>query len=719
MAPSRIIPLGVGAALVAAALSGCGDSPDEPLVLVSPESPGTNDTLRIQYAERTGIRYTVAWTVDGEPVEDLTTEVPPELTERDQVWRVEVTPIDVESGERYEPGIAEVTIDNAAPFGIVTLKPAQARAGVDLVATPGFTDPDGDDVGLVFSWSRNGEDAGIDDPVVPGDQLVKGDTWEVTVAGNDGFLESEPVIAQTTVSNSPPSIAGARLSPNPVFANSTLECIGVGFQDPDGDPEGYQVLWNVNGVEVSNADTLTPDLFERGDRVGCLLTPTDGEDLGTPVASQTYEVGNAVPTADAVVIDQAAPNRNEPITFTAQNAVDPDGDDVQFEVWWLVNGRGVSEEVQLTPDLFRRGDEVSVQVTLTDGRETGTTFTADPVTVVNAPPVVEDVALNVLVVYTDSVLEPRPTLFDADGDPVTLTWGWTVNGTAVAEPGPMLAGDGTFERGDTVAYTIVPNDGLEDGETFTSGALPVINKPPSEPELAFTPEPTVPDAPLVCGLAVESVDADGDPLTYTFTWDLDGAAYLGLADTTTYADDTIPEAQTALEEEYACNVTVSDGTDTVGPVTISSVIRPEDLQYVIEDSSGLPTTSTRCTEDGEDGYHATFSWFRDGITYEWDDIYKQNPDTVTFRWRQGFSTTGNGFRDIYLNGSYAGYVNLGIARSDSCDSGRTYALTISGVRSVWNTGGVNSVEFEPPCCSTVTFGAFWDEDYGYGRLDLP
>jgi len=722
----RISPLSgaVGAGLLplaALALGACGNPAAEPLLAISPQEPGTEDTLRLQIAEQEGVEYRVSWTRDGEAIEDVDMEVSPDLTNRGETWEVTVTPVDADKDKALDPTVLSVTIGNAAPFGIVTLTPNSPRTGVDLVAQPGFTDPDGDEVTASYSWTRNGTDAGISGNTVTGDKLVKGDVWEVTVVATDGNAEAAPVTASTTVANSAPTAEGARIVPDVVYDDSEVTCEGLGFSDPDGDAEGYKYLWKVDGAVVSSESSLTGEFFDRGQTLSCELIPTDGEDDGPTLFSKQVLVRNGVPTIDSITIDDSEPDRNAPITFTANGVSDADDDEVTLDIWWLVNGRGVSKDESLDPAYFVRGDEIGLSVTPSDGFTTGDTLIADNVTVVNAPPVVVESALNVDPIYTDSVLMPVNEVVDNDGDPITLTYEWQVNGSVVGDETGMLDGTNTegsgFDKGDTVAYTLTANDGTEDGTPYSSGAITVANKPPEYPDVSL-PTPILEDTDIHCALAEEPVDADGDTVTATFLWTLDGSSYAGLTSTTDLSGDTIPAAGTELEETWGCTVELDDGTDTTTTDELEGIVRPGIIWYTAESKSDLANVGSSCTQDGQTGYYS-YQYYTAGTTWVVDDVFQTSPHTITIRWRQGVAESTSPERRLEINGTYILQRNFGIlTRSTSCDSGRVYEVTItdSDIKGAWNTGGTNNVELALPCCSYYDNGVFYDSEYEYGQV---
>ncbi len=702
--------------VVGLTLSACGGGYGSPLVSISPENPGTEDVLRLQVAGRDGISYRVSWTVDGAAVEeDVRFEIPAELTNRGQEWEATVTPVD-EDGNTYKETVIAVRVGNAAPSGIVSLNPSAPTTGVDLVAQPGFIDPDGDDVTATFSWTRNGTDAGIDGPVVPGDQLVKGDEWEVTVAATDGDLDAALATAKAVVANTAPQAEGAVISPDVAFDDTTLTCTGLRFADADGDAEQYKIIWKVDGSIVSSEAELTGEFFDRGQSVTCELVPTDGESDGNRVYSSPVVIQNGVPTIGSVVINETVINRNAPVTYTIVDLFDADGDEVALDIWWLVNGRGVTKDESLDPMFFQRGDEIRLEVTPSDDFSTGETAFSAAVNVTNAPPVVVSSEWMVDPLYTDSLIEPETVVVDNDGDEFTVAYEWSVNGVVVGDDAGSLDGsDGTFARGDKVSYKVTGDDGEGAGPVFSSSVEDVVNKPPDIPELVIDPELILPTENIFCTTDGEITDADGDTVTVQAFWTLDGVAYTGLADETDYKDDTIPSTATSLTERWGCTLEADDGTDVAVSEEVIAQVRPEKIEYQIESKAGLTNVGSSCSSGGKTGYYGNHYYSSQGVQFNFDDDYNTTPDKVTLSWRHGYWYNYSSYGYLYINGSSL-YANLGIARSTSCDSGRTYSLTITGVSSLWRTGKSNRFGVVHGCCSYYNNGVFYDDTLKYGTL---
>jgi hypothetical protein len=157
----------------------------------------------------------------------------------------------------------------------------------------------------------------------------------------DGLTQGTPATVAAIIQNSLPAITGAELSPDPGYEGSTLFCGGQGWSDLDGDPEGYQTSWTVNGAPIAaTTQSLTGADFSRADQVSCQLTPWDGFGAGAPQASSTISIMNSpplpptpqlTPVPEADILDQLDCTMAAPGT-------DADGDSLLYEVRWLRDG---------------------------------------------------------------------------------------------------------------------------------------------------------------------------------------------------------------------------------------------------------------------------------------------------------------------------------------------------------------------------------------------
>ncbi len=181
------------------------------------------------------------------------------------------------------------------------------------------------------------------------------------------------------------------------------------------------------------------------------------------------------------------------------------------------------------------------------------TDTADSAPAGSAP-VISNVRLDPADPRTNDVLRVAFDAEDPDGDTLFTAIAWTVNGARVeGQTGDELDGATWFDRDDVVGVTVSVNDGSR--ATEASASVGVANTAPSAPGVAITPaEPTDDDA-LACAVVTESVDPDGDTVTYGYSWTVDGVdAGVTVA--------SVDAARTSAGETWTCSVTAGDGSAT-------------------------------------------------------------------------------------------------------------------------------------------------------------
>jgi hypothetical protein len=369
----------------------------------------------------------------------------------------------------------------------------------------------------------------------------------------------------STEVNGAPSIEAVVISPAEPNAGSTLTCTWAGFDDPDGDADVSTVTWTVNGSEAGEGRTLV-GAFARGDLVACTVTPSDGLDSGEPVTA-TQPIFNAVPTFAGAQISPSNPTVSTPLTCTLADWQDADGDADLSTPAWTLNEAPAGTQPTLSSG-FVRGDIVGCTLLPTDGYAT---LPEEQVTVEigNAPPVLTAVTLTPEEPVAGSTLTCTPTgQPDADGDNLTLSYAWTVDG-AVVPAATSSTFAGPFYRGQLVSCVVQASDGI-DTTLLSSPVVTVLNTPPGAPAVSLAPLEPEEDDDLTCQITAPASDPDGDSLSYTFAWTVDDAAYpdvfpAALGPTsTTHPDDTVPADDTVQGQLWRCAVTADDGT-TTGP----------------------------------------------------------------------------------------------------------------------------------------------------------
>lgn len=172
---------------------------------------------------------------------------------------------------------------------------------------------------------------------------------------------------------------------------------------------------------------------------------------------------------------------------------------------WYLNGQLLEEDTgsRLSPGSFGKGDEVSLTM-ISGGEEFSATTT-----IVNSPPVIKGVKFADPVIHRGVDMVLNPEVEDPDGDEVSLSYTWFVNGDELyGYDENILPGD-RFRKGDVITFRILPNDGEEDGEEFASQETVIPN---AVPKFVGVENSQLTDN--VYSLELKATDADDDPLQF-------------------------------------------------------------------------------------------------------------------------------------------------------------------------------------------------------------
>lgn len=324
------------------------------------------------------------------------------------------------------------------------------------------------------------------------------------------------------------------------------------------------------------------------------------------------------PSIAAVTLTPETPARGALLTCAYSGWHDAAGDAAQVRYAWFLRGDGPPLAISGTSDRrsaedLHPGDRVFCRVTPYDASSAGTPVESPEVTVVDLPPQPSAPT----VVSSDE----RPTRLstlrceaaaptDPDGDPLTVTYAWSVNGAELAgATGRELAG--RFVRGDQVACTEVVSDGWETLRADAAGveirsALPTL--------ASVTVDGVGICAPYRCAVG-DALDPDGDPTTVHYRWEVNGAV-VG-TDAELLPAHTAQEGDLVTCAAWADDGTVEDGValqgakQTAAPLT--GVREPPTVTTALTPISGYPGDPLTCTATVQDdcasaGHAVTFDW---------------------------------------------------------------------------------------------------------------
>jgi DNA-binding beta-propeller fold protein YncE len=310
-------------------------------------------------------------------------------------------------------------------------------------------------------------------PWLPGMPLVHPDGRLYMGAWNN-FADE---VVAIHLGNSAPQIFASWFTPAEPKTNEVL-LINVGATDPDfSDTQQPQPVtlayeWLRNGVVIPSANGASLDLAvpghgDRGDTITVRVTASDGQATSAPTAVSVV-VADTAPVANSAALPPFAPRTNDTITATA-TASDADADPLTYTFTWKVDGlvRAVTSGPNPSSSFDLavagngdRGQTVLVEVVAADGALQSGVVSASTV-VANSPPAVT-VSLSETSPQGRDVLVATAVAQDADSDPLTVTYTWTVNGV-VRQTGASnrfdLAVKGNGDNGDVVSVTATVSDG--------------------------------------------------------------------------------------------------------------------------------------------------------------------------------------------------------------------------------------------------------------------
>jgi len=193
------------------------------------------------------------------------------------------------------------------------------------------------------------------------------------------------------------------------------------------------------------------------------------------------------------------------------DAEDPEREAVSFQYQWYLNDAQLTGQTHatLSPELLRRGDRVSVEITPLDTNgQKGFAQRTSVVSVGNTAPIVTRASL-AADSHAGDRLEVQVEAHDPDHDQVDLTYRWLRNNVQVKNgEEPFLDTKGFVSR-DVITVEVTGHDPSGPGKSLKSDSLILGN---SLPKIVSVPPSTKMFDHYE--YTVKGVDSDGDLLTY-------------------------------------------------------------------------------------------------------------------------------------------------------------------------------------------------------------
>lgn len=531
-----MLTLWLTAACLAAA---CPDQPsvtDDPdttdpsqivIVRTDPVAPTSRDDVEARL-DPPG-EFEGEWTSPGEePFEGAV--LPADRTTKGQEWTITARSEGVVLGE------ASVVIRNAPPICLeAQIAPFEGTVQTTWSCVCADRDEPDDDPNLdactfhIDAFRIDSEPVDAAGCTLEAGEAAAGQQVECTLTPSDEEASGSAVdAAAVTVGNSAPSGGTVTTNPAAPREGDVLVCEASGATDPDGDPVQWQLEWLRDGAVIASTDTITGNLFDKGESLTCRARPidggqhSDGEAQGPSITSAPVVIANTPPQVSSAAIEPEQASRLDTLVCTAEGMTDADpADSPSLVVAWIVGDEVVGTGASLAGTDLAVGAEVICEAAAWDGEEEGAAVESAPATVIDLPPVCEGAEILPASPGAGATLSCDAIgLLDPEDDPLTLTYVWHRNGSTLTDQTQSTL-QGVFVAGDVIDCQLTPADPWVSGATVTAPEVSVVNSPPSMGAVELDPAEPSPCTDLTCTV---SALADPDSLSgveVQWRWEVD------------------------------------------------------------------------------------------------------------------------------------------------------------------------------------------------------
>jgi len=322
-------------------------------------------------------------------------------------------------------------------------------------------------------------DATVEAAALDGAATDIGGDGQAADGGGDASSEIAP--------NQPPTVAFTAPKPGAVTNLGELLAIAVVVTDPDGLPGVAKVAVSTSAGGEICAGTVGAD--------GAFSCNSDKLPAGTQTlrakatdqagASATAEIEvkvNTAPGAPTIVISPSKPTTADALVASvAGESSDPDrkSSEISYTWVWLKDGQATAfVDPTLPAKTAKKGEVWTARATPADPYAKGKPGEAS-VAIANAAPGAAALALDPTAVdlNSDVTCALAQAATDADGDALSYSFGWTVNGETIAATGATIkvaaiknAKGGAPKVGDQLACSAIASDGAASGPLALSAA---------------------------------------------------------------------------------------------------------------------------------------------------------------------------------------------------------------------------------------------------------
>jgi len=471
---------------------------------------------------------------------------------------------------------------NTAP--IANAGPNQTVNVGDTVTLNGSASTDADNDPLTFVWSLSAPTLSGGTTVSPTFVPDVSGIYTASLTVNDGTedsaLDSVTITAEAVVVNTPPV---ANAGPDQIVdTGTTVSLDGAASSDIDGDPLTYS--WSLStpggGATLSDSTAVGPTFVPDVEGVyTATLIVNDGTDDS---ASDSVAITAQVVVVNTPPVANAGPDQvvtaGDTVPLNGSGSSDAEGDAITFD--WTLTSVPVGSTAMLSNPTaaspsFTADVEGSyvAQLIVNDGEFDSPAdtalITAQAIVVNTAPMASAGTDQNVSV--GDTVALDGSGSTDADGDALTFSWSLSSTpGGSTATLSDATAMNPTFVADVAGAYVaqLIVNDGALNStpdSIMVTAQVVVVNTPPVA-NAGLDQSLLVGDTAMLDGGS--SSDADGDPLTFSWSLSVPTGSAATLSDTGAVAPTFVAD----VDGDYVAQLIVNDGQDDSTPDSVIVVV---------------------------------------------------------------------------------------------------------------------------------------------------